>query len=70
VFQAITSARRTIDALPWPADELLYARTDLLADAGGAPMLIELELTEPSLFMAKAPGSAERLAEAIAGLLG
>jgi hypothetical protein len=42
---------------------LLYARVDLLP--GPRPALLELELTEPSLFFAHAPGSAERFAGAI-----
>jgi hypothetical protein len=42
---------------------LLYARVDLLP--GAQPALLELELTEPSLFLAHAPGSAERLARAV-----
>jgi hypothetical protein len=42
---------------------LLYARVDLLP--GDEPALLELELTEPSLFLAHAPGSAERLARAV-----
>jgi hypothetical protein len=46
--------------LPW-----LYARVDLLP-TGGGPVLIELEVTEPSLFLNTSPGSAGRLAEAIA----
>jgi hypothetical protein len=32
-----------------------YARIDLLRDAQGAPVVLELELTEPSLFLAHAP---------------
>jgi hypothetical protein len=43
----------------------LYARVDLIRDAEGAPVLLELELTEPSLFFAHAPGSAERFARAV-----
>ena len=43
----------------------LYARVDLLRDADGAPTLLELELTEPSLFFDFAPGSAERLVDAL-----
>ncbi len=35
----------------------------------GAPRLIELELTEPSLFLGYAPGAADRLAGAIADRL-
>jgi hypothetical protein len=63
-------ARRTLAALRWPAASLLYARVDMLAGSSGEPLLIELELTEPSLFMARSPGSAERLAAAIAAALG
>jgi hypothetical protein len=48
-----------------PFGTLLYARVDLLRDAAGAPRLLELELTEPSLFFAHAPGSAARLAAAL-----
>jgi hypothetical protein len=44
----------------------LYARVDLIPDAYGQPRLIELELTEPSLFLGYAPGAADRLAAAIA----
>lgn len=49
--------------------ELLYARVDLLPSPHG-PMLVELELTEPSLFLSEAhdsAGAARRLAAAIAG---
>jgi O-ureido-D-serine cyclo-ligase len=49
------------DAVPLP-----YARVDLIRDADGRPQLLELELTEPSLFFATAPGSAERFAECLA----
>lgn len=43
----------------------LYARVDVLRDAGGAPAVLELELIEPSLFLDFAPGSADTLARAI-----
>ena len=43
----------------------LYARVDLLPTASG-PVVIELELTEPSLFLGHADGAADRLATAIA----
>lgn len=48
---------------------LLYARVDLLRGMDGVPRLLELELTEPSLFFAQAPEAAGRLAEALAGRL-
>lgn len=44
---------------------LLYARVDLIQNADGTPRLLELELTEPSLFFAHAPGSAARFAQAV-----
>jgi hypothetical protein len=40
----------------------VYARVDLLP----GPMVIEVELVEPSLYLAFGPGSAERFAEVIA----
>ncbi len=43
----------------------LYARVDLIRDAGGAPRLLELELAEPSLFFAESPGSADRFVAAL-----
>lgn len=57
------AAERILAALPF--GPLLYARVDLLHDADGQPRLLELELTEPSLFFAQAPGSVERYADAI-----
>lgn len=48
---------------------LLYARVDLILDRDGFPVLIELELTEPSLFLRTSDGAAERFAEAIAGAM-
>ncbi len=48
-----------------PCGDLLYARIDLIRDGTGAPVLLELELTEPSLFLAHSPGSAGRFGEAI-----
>lgn len=44
--------------------DLLYARVDLLPTADG-PVLIELEVTEPSLFLQHSPASATRLARAV-----
>lgn len=45
---------------------LPYARIDLIRDDAGKPRLLELELTEPSLFFAQAPGSVERFAANLA----
>jgi glutathione synthase/RimK-type ligase-like ATP-grasp enzyme len=55
-------AERVLGALPFP--QLLYARIDLIRGEGGEPRLLELELTEPSLFFPYAPGSAAQLVRA------
>jgi glutathione synthase/RimK-type ligase-like ATP-grasp enzyme len=60
-------ARRALAAVPGDRP-LLYARVDVLA-ASDAPVVLELEATEPSLFLGSAPGSAERLAAAISAVL-
>lgn len=46
----------------------LYARVDLVEGEGegGQPLLIELELVEPNLYLASAPGAAGTLAAALA----
>ena len=62
-------AELALAAVPGGAERLAYARVDLVSDASGSPLIIELELTEPSLFMHAAPGSARRFAEVLAGLV-
>jgi glutathione synthase/RimK-type ligase-like ATP-grasp enzyme len=59
--QALAAVRETLGS-----DDLLYARVDLIPGADGSPVLLELELTEPSLFLRHAPGAADRFAQAIA----
>ncbi|MFA1548085.1 RimK family alpha-L-glutamate ligase [Actinomadura chokoriensis] len=61
-------ANRALAAVPGGRD-LLYARVDLIAGPDGAPLIIELELTEPNLYLQHGPGSAERFAKAIAARL-
>ncbi|WP_332666811.1 ATP-grasp domain-containing protein [Aeromicrobium sp.] len=53
------------EVLGHPAD-LLYARVDLVTGADGSPLVIELELTEPYLFLVLADGGAGRLVDAVA----
>ncbi|MFC5006200.1 RimK family alpha-L-glutamate ligase [Dactylosporangium cerinum] len=62
-------AERVLTALPFDRSALLYARVDLLPTPSGDPVVIEVELTEPSLFLTTAAGAPDRLAAAIAGLL-
>lgn len=51
---------------PGGSGELLYARVDLVPGSDGDPLLMELELTEPTLYFARAAGAAERFADVIA----
>jgi hypothetical protein len=48
-----------------PGGDLLYARVDLIPGSDGQPLLVELELTEPALFLYTCAGAAERFAAAI-----
>jgi glutathione synthase/RimK-type ligase-like ATP-grasp enzyme len=55
-------AHQVLAAMPFK--NVAYARVDLLPSEQG-PQLLELELTEPSLFFNKAPGSAEQFAASL-----
>jgi len=46
-------------------ENLPYARVDIARDAEGAPLLLELELFEPTLFFREKPGSEEALVETL-----
>ena len=58
-------AEAALAAVPGGSDRLLYARIDMIPGPDGEPLLVEMELTEPSLFLGTSPGAAERLAAAI-----
>ncbi len=47
------------------ADQLLYARVDVAPGLDGTPVLMELELIEPSLFLLQNPRALQRLVEGI-----
>jgi O-ureido-D-serine cyclo-ligase len=66
-----SSAERTVAdaALAASPHDLLYARVDLVPSAGGEPVVLELELAEPSYFVAIAPESARRFADRVAARL-
>jgi O-ureido-D-serine cyclo-ligase len=53
-----------------PFDAPLYARIDMIRDDRGQPVVLELEMTEPSVYMLHAPGSADRFAAALLARLG
>lgn len=58
-------AEAALDAVPGGRARLLYARVDVVPGPDGRPVVLELELTEPSLFLGFADGAAERFAAAI-----
>lgn len=63
VAQAVLDA--VADLVPG-APPPLYARIDLVSGDDGRPVLLELELTQPSLFLPQAPaGTPARLAQAV-----
>ncbi len=55
-------ARRAVDAIPGTP---VYARVDVAPGPGGAPLLMELELIEPSLFFPQAPHAVFRFVAAL-----
>ncbi len=64
-------ARAALAAVPGAGsgEPPLYARVDLLA-ADDGPVVLELELVEPSLFLEHVAGSADKVAAAIVARLG
>lgn len=58
----IVFAQKVLSNLP---EKLLYARVDIVPNADGVPMLMELELIEPSLFLLFDAAASERFAQAI-----
>ena len=59
-------ARAALAAAPGASrSSLLYARVDVVAGDDGRALLLELELTEPSLFLPQAPEAAQRFAGAV-----
>ena len=57
-------AQQALDAIPFHRP-LLYARVDVIRDDQDAPRVLELELVEPSVFVAYAEGATARFARAI-----
>ncbi len=58
----IAAAERILAAIEEP---LLYARVDLVRDRTGAPVLIEVELIEPDLYLNYAPDGGAALGRAV-----
>jgi hypothetical protein len=67
--QVAEVARRLLteaaDGVPVESDPFLYTRVDLVRDDDGEPVLMELEMVEPSLFFGHAEGALARFADAV-----
>lgn len=59
-------AQHALRSCPQPP---VYARVDLVDDLQGRPLLMELEVVEPELFLRHAPAAATAFAEALASVL-
>jgi len=62
-------AERVMAHISGDSADLLYGRVDLVPGPKGEPMILEVELTEPSLFLQFSRNGVERLAGCIANAL-
>jgi O-ureido-D-serine cyclo-ligase len=67
-YEELRVAQSALEAIPFD-EPLAYARVDLIRDGADKPCVLELELTEPSLFFAHGDASAARFAKALADRL-
>ena len=63
----VRAGNQAIEAL---GKTLLYARVDFVRLESGQPVLMEMELIEPSLYFEQCPGSAEVFAAQFARMAG
>jgi hypothetical protein len=61
----LSLAHRVMDEISERFGTPLYARVDLVTDSRGQPVLLELEVIEPALYLDQSPGASLRLADAI-----
>ncbi|MFB6823121.1 RimK family alpha-L-glutamate ligase [Streptomyces virginiae] len=64
----LRTARAALAAVPAPG-ELLFARVDLTLNEAREPVVMELELIEPNLFLSINPHGLERFAEAVTAVV-
>lgn len=63
--EILAFARARIPGRSISSRPLLYARVDLVPTNDGPPLLMEVELVEPSLFLSLATGAVERFADSL-----
>jgi glutathione synthase/RimK-type ligase-like ATP-grasp enzyme len=68
--EELSLAEQVMAQLPGDSSALLYGRVDLVPGPDGKPLILEVELTEPSLFLDFSKGGVERLADCIVTALG
>ena len=65
----LEAAHRIVACIPGGSAQVLYARVDLVPGPAGEPLLVALELAEPSLFLSHCDEAPARLAAAIVARL-
>jgi len=65
VGDAVIAALPHLVADAGAAFPLLYARVDVVPDDEGRPVVLEVEVTEPSMFLRLEPGSVDRFADTV-----
>jgi glutathione synthase/RimK-type ligase-like ATP-grasp enzyme len=66
----LTLAKAAMATIARRLGQTAYARVDVIDGNDGAPVILEVELVEPSLFLLAAEGAAARFVRVLAGLLG
>ena len=69
VAEAVLAGLAGLPGVGEHLDPPAYARVDLVRSDSGEPLVLEVELTEPSVFLATSTGAAARLARTLASLL-
>src|SRR5262249_12049919 len=67
--EELALAEKALALVPQTSAPLLYARIDLAPGPTGEPLILEVEVTEPSLFLEYARDGVERLADGIVAAL-
>jgi glutathione synthase/RimK-type ligase-like ATP-grasp enzyme len=67
--EELAVAEAAMEAVPGGRSQLLYGRVDLVPGPDGGPVVLEMELAEPSVFVDHADGAPERFAAAVLDLL-
>jgi len=67
--EELAVAEAAVEAVPGGRSQLLYGRVDLVPGPEGTPVVLEMELAEPSVFVDHADGAPARFAAAVLDVL-